>query len=101
MPTACSRNSKQSKKTCATPFKTRSANRQGRSSALADPVLKFPPDQKGNPPSVAPKAEGKPRRRRALAFTRRFRRMFLLVVVPVVALVAGLIFYLNGGRYVT
>jgi membrane fusion protein, multidrug efflux system len=67
---------------------------------LADPVLKFPPDQKGNPPAV-PNVEGKPRRRRALALIRRFRRMFLLVVVPLLALVAGLIFYLNGGRYVT
>jgi membrane fusion protein (multidrug efflux system) len=68
---------------------------------LADPVLKFPPDQKGNPPAVAPKADGKPRRRRALAFMRRFRRTFLLVVLPLLALVAGLVFYLNGGRYVT
>jgi membrane fusion protein, multidrug efflux system len=67
---------------------------------LADPILKFPPEQKGNPPA-APKAEGKPRRRRALAFIRRFRRMFLLVVLPLLALVGGLIFYLNGGRYVT
>jgi membrane fusion protein (multidrug efflux system) len=68
---------------------------------LADPVLKFPPDQKGNPPAAAPKAEAKPRRRRALAFFRRFRRMFLLVVLPLLALLAGLVFYLNGGRYVT
>jgi membrane fusion protein (multidrug efflux system) len=68
---------------------------------LADPVLKFPPDQKGNPPAAAPKAEAKPRRRRALAFIRRFRRTFLLVVLPLLALVAGLVFYLNGGRYVT
>ena len=68
---------------------------------MADPVLKFPPDQKGNPPAAAPKAEAKPRRRRALAFIRRFRRMFLLVVLPLLALLAGLVFYLNGGRYVT
>jgi len=68
---------------------------------LADPVLKFPPDQKGNPPAAAPKAEATPRRRRALAFIRRFRRTFLLVVLPLLALVAGLVFYLNGGRYVT
>ena len=68
---------------------------------MADPVLKFPPDQKGNPPAAAPKAEATPRRRRALAFIRRFRRTFLLVVLPLLALVAGLVFYLNGGRYVT
>jgi len=68
---------------------------------LADPILKFPPDQNGNPPAAVPKAEGKPRRRRALAFIRRFRRTFLLVVLPLLALAGGLIFYLNGGRYVT
>jgi membrane fusion protein, multidrug efflux system len=76
-------------------------NRRGGSSALADPILKFPPDQKGNPPAAVPKTEGKPRRRRALAFVRRFRRAFLLVVLPLLALAGGLIFYLNGGRYVT
>jgi membrane fusion protein, multidrug efflux system len=66
---------------------------------MADPVLKFPPEQKGNPP--APKADAKPRRRRALAYLRRFRRVLLLVVLPLVLLVAGLVFYLSGGRYVT
>ena len=32
---------------------------------------------------------------------RRYRRILLLVVLPLVALIAGLTFYLNGGRYVT
>jgi membrane fusion protein (multidrug efflux system) len=68
---------------------------------MADPILKFPPEQKGNPPTAVPRAEGKPRRRRAMAYFRRFRRVLLLVVLPLVALVAGLVFYLNGGRYVT
>ena len=68
---------------------------------MADPVLKFPPDQKSNPQQAAPKAEGKPRRRRALAYLRRFRRVLLLVVLPLIALIGGLVFYLNGGRYVT
>jgi membrane fusion protein (multidrug efflux system) len=68
---------------------------------MADPVLKFPPEQKGNPPATAPKTDAKPRRRRALAFIRRFRRVLLLVVLPLVLLVAGLAFYLSGGRYVT
>jgi membrane fusion protein (multidrug efflux system) len=68
---------------------------------MADPILKFPPEQKGNPPSALPRAEGKPRRKRALAYLRRFRRVLLLVVLPLVALLAGLVFYLNGGRYVT
>jgi membrane fusion protein (multidrug efflux system) len=62
---------------------------------LADPVLKFPPDQKGNPPAAVPNAQGK------LAFIRRFRRTFLLVVLPLLAVIGGLAFYLNGGRYVT
>ena len=68
---------------------------------MADPVLKFPPEQKGEP-------SGKPRtkiaaepRRRLMAGMRRYRRTLLLVVLPLVALIAGLTFYLNGGRYVT
>ena len=67
---------------------------------MADPVLKFPPDQKGNPPAAVPGVEAKPRRR-ALAFVRRFRRTFLLVVLPLLGAIGGLAFYLNGGRYVT
>jgi membrane fusion protein (multidrug efflux system) len=68
---------------------------------LADPILKFPPDQKGNPPAAVPSVEAKPRRRHALAFVRRFRRTFLLVVLPLLAVIGGLAFYLTGGRYVT
>ena len=68
---------------------------------MADPVLKFPPEQKGNPPTALPAANAKLRRRRTLAFLRRFRRVLLLVVLPLVLLVAGLAFYLSGGRYVT
>src|SRR5258707_3297058 len=36
-----------------------------------------------------------------MAAMRRYRRVLLLVVLPLVALIAGLTFYLNGGRYVT
>src|SRR5665213_1303815 len=36
-----------------------------------------------------------------LAYLRRYRRVLLLVVLPLVAVIAGLVFYLNGGRYVT
>ena len=68
---------------------------------MADPILKFPPDQKGNPPAAVPGVEAKPRRRRVLGFVRRFRRTFLLVVLPLLAVIGGLAFYLNGGRYVT
>jgi membrane fusion protein, multidrug efflux system len=68
---------------------------------MADPVLKFPPEQKGNPPSTPRTKIAAEPRRRLMAGMRRYRRMLLLVVLPLVALVAGLTFYLNGGRYVT
>ena len=32
---------------------------------------------------------------------RRYRRTLLLVVLPIVAVIAGVVFYLSGGRYVT
>jgi membrane fusion protein (multidrug efflux system) len=68
---------------------------------MADPVLKFPPESKGNP-SAKPRTKlaAEPRRR-LMAAMRRYRRVLLLVVLPLAALVAGVIFYLNGGRYVT
>jgi membrane fusion protein (multidrug efflux system) len=68
---------------------------------MADPVLKFPAEQKGNP-SAKPRTKlaAEPRRR-LMAGMRRYRRMLLLVVLPLVAVIAGLTFYLNGGRYVT
>ena len=68
---------------------------------MADPVpLKFPPEQKGAPPSPARKLAAEPRRR-LMAGLRRYRRVLLLVVLPLVAALAGITFYLNGGRYVT
>jgi membrane fusion protein, multidrug efflux system len=66
---------------------------------MADPILKFPPEQKGNP-TPRPKLAAEPRRR-LMAGMRRYRRFLLLVVLPLVALMAGVTFYLNGGRYVT
>ena len=36
-----------------------------------------------------------------MAGMRRYRRVLLLVVLPLIALIGGLVFYLNGGRYVT
>jgi membrane fusion protein (multidrug efflux system) len=68
---------------------------------MADQVLKFPAEQKGNPqqtPSTTPSA-GK--RRGLMASWRRYRRTLLLVVLPLVALSGGVVFYLNGGRYVS
>jgi membrane fusion protein (multidrug efflux system) len=68
---------------------------------MADPILKFPPEQKGAPPEKPrPKIASEPRRR-LMAGMRRYRRFLLLVVVPLVALMSGVTFYLNGGRYVT
>jgi len=66
---------------------------------MAEPVLKFPPEQKGSPPDKGPSATAsKPARPGAL---RRYRRTLLLVVLPLIALVGGVAFYLSGGRYVT
>jgi membrane fusion protein, multidrug efflux system len=68
---------------------------------MADPVLKFPPEQKGAPSdNPRTKVAAEPRRR-LMAGMRRYRRVLLLVVLPLVALIAGVTFYLNGGRYVT
>src|SRR4030081_1547013 len=67
---------------------------------MADPRLKFPPDQKGNPEKPRTKIAAEPRRR-LMAAMRRYCRVLLLVVLPLAALIAGLTFYLNGGRYVT
>ena len=68
---------------------------------MADPVLKFPPEQKGDPPAKPRTKIAAEPRRRLMAGMRRYRRVLLLVVLPLVALVAGVTFYLNGGRYVT
>jgi membrane fusion protein (multidrug efflux system) len=68
---------------------------------MADPILKFPPEQKVTPPARPRTRIAAEPRRRLLAAMRRFRRVLLLVVLPLVALLAGLTFYLNGGRYVT
>jgi membrane fusion protein (multidrug efflux system) len=68
---------------------------------MADPVLKFPPEQKGAPsgrPTTKLAAEP---RRRLMAGMRRYRRFLLLVVLPLAAAIGGLVFYLNGGRHVT
>ncbi len=68
---------------------------------MADPVLKFAPEQKASPAAPArPKLAAEPRRR-LMAGMRRYRRFLLLVVLPLVAAIAGFTFYLNGGRYVT
>ena len=67
---------------------------------MADPVLKFPPEQKGKPAPPGTEVAGKPRRS-LIAELRRYRRPLLLVVLPLVAAIGGVVFYLNGGRYVS
>jgi membrane fusion protein, multidrug efflux system len=66
---------------------------------MADPVLKFPVEQKGVPPQAPPKKIAAAPR--LLAGSRKYRRFLLLVVLPLAAVIGGLVFYLNGGRYVT
>ncbi|MFT3939597.1 HlyD family secretion protein [Rhodopseudomonas sp.] len=67
---------------------------------MAEPALKFPTEQKE--PSAAPSVATSGGPRRGLGGTlRRYRRPLLLVVLPIVALIGGITFYLEGGRYVT
>jgi membrane fusion protein (multidrug efflux system) len=66
---------------------------------MAEPVLKFPPD-KASPDGRPTKTAEKPRRS-LMAGLRRYRRALLLVVLPLAAAVGGVVFYLNGGRYVS
>ena len=68
---------------------------------MAEPVLKFPPDHKGNPPEKGPSEQATSSRRTLFGSLRRYRRTLLLVVLPLIALVGGVAFYLSGGRYVT
>ena len=67
---------------------------------MADPVLKFPPEQKGAPAGRPTRKLAAEPRRRLMAGMRRYRRFLLLVVLPLAAAIGGLVFYLNGGRYV-
>ncbi|MDQ8730923.1 HlyD family secretion protein [Bradyrhizobium sp. LHD-71] len=60
---------------------------------MADPVLKFPGEQ---PP---PAADSK--RKPLSGRFNRTRRLILLVVIPLIAGIAGLVVYLSGGRYMT
>jgi len=68
---------------------------------MADPILKFPPEQKTSPQVAPPAPFAGPPRRRWAGGLRRFRRGLLLVVLPLAALIGGVSFYLSGGRYVT
>jgi membrane fusion protein, multidrug efflux system len=67
---------------------------------MAEPILKLAPEQRGKP-SAADNATAVAAPRRLRTAMRRYRRVLLLVVLPVAVLIAGFAFYLNGGRYVT
>src|SRR5271169_2546576 len=101
MQTGFSPSWRRSRRTSATQLRTQK-NLQRKSNAMADPVLKFPPEQKGAPGQSPPPREklaAEPRRS-LLAALRRYRRFLLLVVLPLVAVIGGVVLYLNGGRYV-
>ncbi|MBV9530869.1 MAG: HlyD family secretion protein, partial [Bradyrhizobium sp.] len=63
-------------------------------------VLRFAPEQKAVPPAKPGKTVGLKPRRSLIASLRRYRRFLLLFVLPAAAVAGGLVFYLNGGRYV-
>lgn len=65
---------------------------------MADPVVKFPAEQKLTDTPL-PSTESPRKSWGQLA--REKRRTLLLVVVPVIALLGGVAFYLSGGRYAT
>ncbi len=63
---------------------------------MADPILKFPADQK--PPEQPAVRETQ---KTWQQYLRDNRRKVLLVVLPLLAVIGGIVFYLSGGRYVT
>ncbi|WP_424628586.1 HlyD family secretion protein [Bradyrhizobium sp. SYSU BS000235] len=64
---------------------------------MAEPVVKFPTEQKAKDKESAPGNQ----RRGWRQTMRERRRTLLLVVVPLIAVVGGIAFYLSGGRYAT
>lgn len=63
---------------------------------MAEPVVKFPAEQKRSQQSAAETP-----RKNWRQFAREKRRTLLLVVLPLLALIGGVAFYLSGGRYAT
>jgi membrane fusion protein (multidrug efflux system) len=59
---------------------------------MAETVLKFSPETKTPPAASKPSLLGR---------ARGHLRLILLVVLPLIALAAGLTFYLSGGRYIS
>lgn len=66
---------------------------------MAEPILKFPAEQKVTTPDGGAPLTSK--KRGLMAGLRRYRRVLLLVVLPLVAALVSVGLYLSGGRYVT
>lgn len=64
---------------------------------MADQIVKFPAEQKLSDKPSAPAADT-PRKSWGQIIRER-RRTLLLVVLPIIALIGGIAFYLSGGRY--
>jgi membrane fusion protein (multidrug efflux system) len=62
---------------------------------MAEPALKLAPGQNASTDAPAPAATP------AKRGLKRYRRLVLLVVLPLIAAIGGVALYLNGGRYVT
>jgi membrane fusion protein (multidrug efflux system) len=67
---------------------------------MAEPVVKFPTEQK-KPEQPGPGTPRDTSRKSWRQRARERRRTLLLVVIPIIALIGGLVFYLSGGRYAT
>ncbi|WP_022722297.1 HlyD family secretion protein [Rhodopseudomonas sp. B29] len=65
---------------------------------MADPVVKLAPEQKAPSEPTTPLQQ---QPRGISGVWRRNRRTLLLVVLPIIALIGGIAFYLSGGRYVS
>ncbi|WP_458759282.1 HlyD family secretion protein [Afipia sp. TerB] len=68
---------------------------------MAEPVVKFPAEQKKTEQPAPSAPHGTSSRKSWRQRARERRRMLLLVVIPIIALIVGVAFYLSGGRYAT
>ena len=68
---------------------------------MAEPVVKFPAEQKKTEQPGPSEPRNTSSRKSWRLRARERRRMLLLVVIPVIAVILGVAFYLSGGRYAT
>ena len=68
---------------------------------MAEPALKLAPEQEAKSREQSPATEATTPVTPSRSFWQRYRRPLLLIVLPAVVLIGGVVFYLNGGRYVT